>query len=53
MEVAALPQNSTFITRVAPGIGINGGGGIEVVVNTGEPKLQYFHIPWEPKYDSN
>ena len=51
VEVAALNPDSTFITREAPGLGANGGGGIEVVVNAGTPKLQYFHMPWEPEYD--
>jgi filamentous hemagglutinin len=53
IEVAVLNPNSNYITREAPGIGINGGGGIEVVVNSGEPKLKYFHMPWEQKYDSD
>ena len=52
VEVAVLKPGAIFITREAPGTGNNSGGGIEVVVNAGEPKLQYFHMPWEPKYDS-
>ena len=52
VEVAVLKSDSRFITREAPGIGSNEGGGIEVVVNAGEPKLQYFHMPWELEYDS-
>ena len=51
VEVAVIKSGSNFITREAPGVGVNGGGGIEVVVNAGEPKLQYFHMPWEPEYD--
>lgn len=52
VEVAVLKPGSRFITREAPGMSVNGGGGIEIVVNPGEPKLQYFHMPWEPEYDS-
>jgi hypothetical protein len=46
VEVAVLKPGTKFITKEAPGIGINDGGGIEVVVNPGEPKLQYFHMPY-------
>ena len=52
VEVSVLRPESTFITREAPGIGSNSGGGIEIVVNAGEPKLQYFHMPWEFEDDS-
>lgn len=51
VEVAVLNPGSTFITREAPGFGVNHGGGIEVVVDAGTPKLQYFYMPWEPEYD--
>lgn len=52
VEVAVLKPGSTFITREAPGIGLNGGGGIEVIVNPNVPKLEYFHMPWELENDS-
>ena len=51
-NASLIKPGSTFITREAPGIGINSGGGIEVIVNAGEPKLQYFHMPWESEYES-
>lgn len=52
IELAVAKPGSSFITRESPGIGVNRGGGIDVVVNAGEPKLQYFHMPWELENDS-
>ncbi len=52
VEAARVHPESHFITREAPGIGSNPGGGIEVITRAGEPKLQYFSMPWESKDDS-
>jgi hypothetical protein len=42
IETATLKSGSSFITRPAPGIGTNFGGGIEVVVPSGGVDLQSF-----------
>ena len=42
IEQATLSEGSPFITRPAPGIGFNGGGGIEVVIPVGGAKMNWF-----------
>jgi hypothetical protein len=42
VESAVLRQGSPFVTRIAPGVGRNIGGGIEVVVPEGGVTLRYF-----------
>jgi RHS repeat-associated protein len=42
IESAVLRAGSPFVTRVAPGVGRNIGGGIEVVVPEGGVMLRYF-----------
>jgi hypothetical protein len=44
IESAMLGPGSPFVTRVAPGVGTNIGGGIEVVVPEGGGILQYFGL---------
>ncbi|MBD3341159.1 MAG: hypothetical protein GF353_18785 [Candidatus Lokiarchaeota archaeon] len=44
IETATLKQGSKFITRTAPGVGSNVGGGIEVVVPLNSIKLNSFSI---------
>jgi hypothetical protein len=41
-ESAVLRQGTPFVTRIAPGVGRNIGGGIEVVVPEGGVTLRYF-----------
>jgi RHS repeat-associated protein len=43
IETATLKPGTSFITRPAPGIGTNLGGGIEVVVPAGGVRLDSFH----------
>ena len=43
IETATLKPGTSFITRPAPGIGANPGGGIEVVVPSGGVRLDSFH----------
>jgi hypothetical protein len=45
VETATLRPGATFITREAPGLGANGGGAIEVVVNPGEVSMTGFFMP--------
>ena len=47
-EEARVPQGVPFITREAPGVGSNLGGGIEVVVPAGGADLNWFSI-FDPK----
>ena len=42
-ETATLRPETPFVTRPAPGIGTNPGGGIEVVVPTSGVRLESFH----------
>lgn len=42
IEQARVPHSGDFITRAAPGIGNNPGGGIEVVVPSGGADLDWF-----------
>jgi hypothetical protein len=42
IETATLPRGIPFVTRPAPAVGANPGGGIEVVVPRGSVKLKYF-----------
>jgi len=42
IEAARLPPGAPFVTRPAPGIGQNVGGGIEVVVPSGGVQMQWF-----------
>jgi len=42
IEAAKIQPGTSFITRSAPGIGQNVGGGIEVVVPTGGVQMQWF-----------
>jgi RHS repeat-associated protein len=42
IETATLNPGSPFVTRVAPGMGANPGGGIEAVVDPGGVRLQSF-----------
>ena len=42
LEAATLKPGSPFVTRVAPGVGANGGGAIEAVVEPGGVTLQTF-----------
>jgi RHS repeat-associated protein len=44
IESAVLRPGSPFVTRVAPGVGGNVGGGIEVVVPEGGVMLRYFGL---------
>jgi RHS repeat-associated protein len=47
IEAATLRPGSQFLTRVAPGIGSNPGGGIEIVVPEKEVILKWFGFgPW-------
>lgn len=39
-----LDQNADFITRSAPGLGNNSGGGIEIVTNPNGVKLDSFNM---------
>jgi hypothetical protein len=41
-ETASLKPGTPFITRPAPGIGENVGGGIEVVVPSGVVQMKWF-----------
>lgn len=40
-----LKEGANFITRIAPGIGNNIGGGIEIVTNPNSVILDSFHMP--------
>lgn len=40
-----LKKGEPFITRVAPSLGENSGGGIEVVTNPHAVQLDFFHMP--------
>jgi hypothetical protein len=42
IETATLPPGTPFVTRPAPAVGANPGGGIEVVVPPGSVKMKYF-----------
>jgi hypothetical protein len=42
IETAMLRPGAPFVTRVAPGVGGNGGGAIEVVVEAGGVRLRTF-----------
>ena len=42
---AHLKKGAAFITRVAPGLGTNSGGGIEVVVNPNSVIMDSFYMP--------
>jgi hypothetical protein len=42
IEAATLRPGTPFVTRPAPGIGDNVGGGIEVVVPSGGVQMQWF-----------
>ncbi len=44
LETATLRPGAPFITREAPGVGANGGGGIEVVVDSGGVALRGFFM---------
>lgn len=44
LEEARVPQGIPFITREAPGVGSNLGGGIEVVVPAGGGDLNWFSV---------
>ncbi len=45
VEVGVLRPGARFITRAAPGIGTNPGGGIEAVVDAGSVILKAFTMP--------
>ncbi|MFZ5756753.1 MAG: hypothetical protein ACOY3X_07610, partial [Pseudomonadota bacterium] len=45
IEAATLKPGTPFVTRPAPGIGSNAGGGIEVVVPSGGVKMKWFTMP--------
>lgn len=53
IEVAVIDPKAKFITREAPPVGSNAGGGIEVVVDASTPKLEYFHMPVGEENDLN
>lgn len=38
-------QGSQYITRPAPGLGNNVGGGLEIVNNPNSVRLDFFHMP--------
>ena len=38
-------EGASFITRIAPGLGQNLGGAIEIVTNPGSVRLTFFHMP--------
>lgn len=42
IEAATLRSGTSFITRPAPGMGANVGGGIEVVVPSGGVQMKWF-----------
>lgn len=42
IESAVVPRGGAFITREAPGVGANTGGGIEVVVRSGGVRMRSF-----------
>jgi hypothetical protein len=42
IEAATLKSGTTFVTRRAPGVGTNAGGGIEVVVPQGGVQMKWF-----------
>lgn len=42
VETATIPPGVPYITRPAPAVGTNPGGGIEVVVAPGNVAVQYF-----------
>ena len=42
IEASTLKPGTTFVTRPAPGVGTNGGGGIEVVVPQGGVQMKWF-----------
>lgn len=44
IEIAIIKPGTSFITRPAPGVGVNGGGGIEVVVPGGGVNVLYLWI---------
>jgi hypothetical protein len=44
IEIATIKPGTPFITRPAPGLGVHGGGGIEVVVPSGGVNMTYFGI---------
>jgi hypothetical protein len=37
--------DATFVTRVAPAVGRNPGGALEIVLPSGSVKLDFFHMP--------
>jgi len=39
-----IDKETPFVTRDAPGIGSNAGGGSEIVLNSGQVKIQWFHM---------
>jgi hypothetical protein len=41
---ATIKPGVPVVTRRAPGIGLNGGGEIEVVVNPGDVNIEWFHL---------
>ncbi len=45
MMKGTLKESSEFITRSAPGVSGNAGGGTEAVVNPGSVKIDWFHTP--------
>ncbi|MES2204901.1 MAG: DnaJ domain-containing protein [Pseudomonadota bacterium] len=52
LESAVLKPGAGFITREAPGVAHNSGGGIEVVINSLDCTIEYFCMPWEKQDDS-
>ena len=41
----SLITGEPFITRPAPGLGSNIGGGIEIITNSNSVKIDFFHMP--------
>jgi hypothetical protein len=45
IAAATLDPDGRYVTRPAPGVGVNGGGAPELVVAPGDVTMRWFHMP--------